>query len=145
MSAKSADHNLGDQEDVMPPSTNSLCCPVTGNVGNFSPDDFYELFMLDSGNDYAEFSFEEMKEIYHYRGMDYWPLLTDTLHTSDKVKLSDTSCLIYLVSINAQNSLSSTKWGRNKADKAGMALNKIQKLYQKILRQERKKMLLEKL
>ena len=145
MSAISADHDLGDQEDVMPPSINSLCCPVTGNVGNFSPNNFYELFMLDSGNDYAEFSFKEMKEIYHYRGMDYWPLLTDILCTSDKVKLSDTSCLIYLVSVNAQNSLSSTKWGRNKADKAGMALNKIGKLYQKIFKTGEEKMLLEKL
>ena len=109
MSAERGDQDLGYQEHVGPGVTNSLCSPVTWNVGNYSPDNFYQQFLLERPNNYAEFSFEEMKDIYHYRGMDYWPLVTDTLGINEKVELSDTSCLIYLVSVNAQNSLSSTK------------------------------------
>ena len=143
MSAKSSDQDLGDQENVLPAMTNSLCSHVTGNVGNYSSNDFYKQFMLEPPNDYAEFSFDQMKEIYHYRGMDYWPLLTDTLGMSDKVELSDTSCLISLVSVNALNNLSSRKWGKNKADKAGIALNKIQRLYQKFFKTRDKKTAIE--
>ena len=77
MSAERGDQDLGDQEHVQPGVTNSLCSPVTWNIGNYSPDNFYQQFLLERPNDHAEFSFEEMKDIYHYRGMDYWPLLTD--------------------------------------------------------------------
>ena len=81
--------------------------------------------------DYAKFSFEEMKDIYHYIGMDYWHLLTETLCTEHKVELTDTSCLIFLVSVCAFNCLTSRQWCRDKADKAGMALKEIRKLYGK--------------
>ena len=57
----------------------SLCSPVTWKVGNYSPNDFYQKIMLIGPNDYAEFSFEEMKEIYYYKGMNHWPLITDKL------------------------------------------------------------------
>ena len=91
MSAKSGDQDLSDHEHVPPTITSSLCSPVTGNVGNYSPDNFCKQFLLQSPYDYAKFLFEEMKDIYHYRGMDYWPLLTDTLGINDKVELSDSS------------------------------------------------------
>ena len=125
MSAKRSDKDLSDEEHVAPGVTNSLCCPVTWNIGNYSPDNFYQQFLVEPPNDYAEFSFEEMKAIYHYKGMDYWPLLMDALAIDENVKLSDTSCLISLVSVNAINSLFPRQWGRSKGDKAGMALNKI--------------------
>ena len=131
LSVEMGDQEGGYQEHVLPGGTKSLCSPVTWKVGNYSPDKFYEQLMLATPNDYAEFSFEEMKDIYHYRPMDYWPLLTDTLGINEKVELLDTSCLTSLVSVNALNCLSPRKWGKNKADKAGMALNEIRKLYQK--------------
>ena len=112
-------------------------------LGNYSTDKFYQQLMLVVPNDYAEFSFEEMKDIYHYRGMDYWPLLTDTLGIKEKVELSDTSCLISLVSVCAINCLSPRQWGRNKADKASMALNEIRKLYQKFYKSRDEKDALE--
>ena len=49
----------------------SLCTPVTWNVGNYAAAKFYKQLMLIALNDYAEFSFEEMKDIYHYMGIDY--------------------------------------------------------------------------
>ena len=73
-----------------------------------------------------------MKEIYYYFRMDYWPVLTNTLHTESEVEITDTFCLISLVSVNAINYISTRQWSRDKADKAGMALKQIQKLYQKI-------------
>ena len=112
--------------------TTTLCTPVTWNVGKYSPAKFYKQLMLDGSIGYAKFPFEEMKLIYHqYIGMDYWPLLTETLCTEHKVELTDTFCLISLVSVTAFNCLSPRQWGRDKADKAGMALKEIRKLYEK--------------
>ena len=51
--------------------------------------------------------------------------------------------MISLVSVNAHNSLSSRKWGTNKSDKAGMALNKIQRLYQKFFKTREEKSAIE--
>jgi hypothetical protein len=109
----------------------TLCTPVSWNVGNYSPDEFYNQFNGLTG--FAEFPFEEMKQIYYHTGMDYWPMLTDTLSTGEsEVQITDTICLISLVSVTAINSTSTRQWGRDKTDKAGLALKEIRKLYQKI-------------
>ena len=88
----------------------SLYSPMSRNVGNYTPEQFY--YQLT--NDYAEFSFPEMKEIYHYRGMDYWPLLTDALASKEKVEPSDTSCLMMLVSVCPSSAHPPRQWGKKR-------------------------------
>ena len=50
-----------------------LCRRLTEDVGSMSADMFYTRFNL-TGDDqvYAEFNFQEMKQIYHLQGMEQW-------------------------------------------------------------------------
>ena len=64
----------------------TLCSPVSGTVGSYSRDDFYQHFNLQNSICCAEFPFEEMKQIFYHAGMDYWPVLTDALSTDEKSK-----------------------------------------------------------
>ena len=62
----------------------TLSTPMSLNVGNLSPDEFYKLFNNPGLTDFAKFTFEDMKRIYYHTGMDYsWPLLTNTLRTGE--------------------------------------------------------------
>jgi hypothetical protein len=51
-----------------------LCARLTGTVGNKPADEFYQEFNLISSS-FSEYYFNEMKDIFHLPGMEYWPKL----------------------------------------------------------------------
>ena len=54
-------------------ANNDLCRRLTEDVGAMSADNFYRLFNFTQKDQvFSEFTFEEMKQIYHLQGMEQW-------------------------------------------------------------------------
>ena len=54
-----------------------LCARLIGSVGDRPADTFYQEFNLETPTVFAEFYFKEMMEIYHFPGMEGWPIVMD--------------------------------------------------------------------
>jgi len=66
-----------------------LCSRLTGNVGSMSAEIFYERFNQTGADQiYAEFNFDEMKQIYGLQGMEQWPEMLGGNHHESPIRLS---------------------------------------------------------